>query len=141
MGDRPGVAKSELEIARIVWDLGEATVRQVVEALPPGRDLDFWTVQTYLRRLKAKGYLKTRREGRSNVYLPAVKPDQVVSEVTRDFVDRLFDGRALPLLQHLIQDRGLTEAEIDQLQQTLDELKAGGSSQSSSVGPGRRKRS
>ncbi len=55
MGKRPALAKSELELARIVWELGEATVRQVYEALPAERKLDFWTVQTYLRRLKAKG--------------------------------------------------------------------------------------
>ena len=69
------LARSELEIARIVWNLGEATVREVADALPEERGIDFWTVQTYLRRLKDKGYLKTRRQGRSNVYIPAVEPD------------------------------------------------------------------
>ena len=63
MAKRPAVAKSELEVAQIVWQLGEASVRQVLEALPPERGLDFKTVQTYLRRLEAKGYLRTRREG------------------------------------------------------------------------------
>ena len=77
---RPVLAKSELEVARIVWDLGEATVRQVFEALRPDRKLDFWTVQTYLRRLKVKGYLRTRKEGRSNVYVPSVRPDTVIGE-------------------------------------------------------------
>ncbi len=124
MTSRPALAKSELEIARIVWELGEATVRQVVDAFPDDREVDFWTVQTYLRRLKDKGYLTTRKEGRTNVYLPAVEPDQVVSEVTRDFIDRLFDGQTMPLFQHLIHDQGLTDDEIEQLQQTLNELKA-----------------
>lgn len=121
---RPALPKSELEIARIVWDLGEATVRQVVEALPVDRDLDFWTVQTYLRRLEAKGYLRKRREGRSNVYTAAVRPDSVVSEVLDDFITRLFDGEALPLFQHLIQDQRLTDDDIDELQKTLEDLKS-----------------
>lgn len=121
---RPELPKSELEIARIVWDLGEATVRQVVDALPAERDLDFFTVQTYLRRLEAKGYLRKRREGRSNVYSAAVRPDSVVSQVLDDFITRLFDGDALPLFHHLIQDHDLTDEEINQLQQTLDDLKA-----------------
>ena len=123
MAKRLPLAKSELEVARIVWDLGSATVRQVLEALPEQRDLDFKTVQTYLRRLKAKGYLKTHREGRSHVYTPAVRPRQVSREVVEDFVARTFDGEALPLFQHLIQDRGLTDEEIEQLQQTLDRLR------------------
>lgn len=121
---RPSLPKSELEVARIVWELGEATVRQVLDALPAERELDFFTVQTYLRRLESKGYLRKRREGRSNVYSAAVKPDSVVTEALDDFVERLFDGAALPLFQHLIRDRGLDDDEIDQLQQTLKELKA-----------------
>ena len=55
MAPRPGVSKGELEVARLVWDLKNATVRQVYEALPDGRDIDFTTVQTYLRRLEEKG--------------------------------------------------------------------------------------
>ena len=123
MAKRGALPKSELEIAKIVWDLGEATVRQVLEALPPERALDFWTVQTYLRRLEAKGYLRKRREGRSNVYSPAVRPKAVISEAVDDVVNRLFDGEAVPLVQHLIHDRGLSDAEIDELQKTLNALK------------------
>ena len=52
MSKRPAAAKSELEVARIVWQLGQASVRQVLEALPADRGLDFKTVQTYLRRLE-----------------------------------------------------------------------------------------
>ena len=120
---RPSLPKSEMEVLRIVWNLGSATVRQVLDALPARRKLDFWTVQTYLRRLAAKGYLHKQRAGRSNVYSPAVQPKSVMREVLEDFVDRVFDGDAIPLLQHLIRDRGLSDDEIDQLQQALDELK------------------
>ncbi len=125
MGKRPALAKSELEIARIVWKLREATVRQVLDALPADRNLDFWTVQTYLRRLESKGYLRKRREGRSNVYSSKVRPQTVVREVIDDVVERLFDGETLPLFQHLVEDRGLDDEEIAQLQQTLDQLKKG----------------
>jgi BlaI family penicillinase repressor len=123
MPKRPALSKSELEIARIVWNLGEATVRQVADALPEDREIDFWTVQTYLRRLAAKGYLRTRREGRNNVYSPSVRPRTVVHEVVDDLINRVFDGHALSLFQHLINERGLSEQEVDQLQKSLDEMK------------------
>jgi len=122
MSKRPAVAKSELEVARIVWELGEASVRQVLDALPGERNLDFKTVQTYLRRLAAKGYLRTRRDGRTNIYLPRVRPQQVVREVIDDLLKLLFGGESLPLFQHLIQDRGLTSAELDKLRVMLDEM-------------------
>ena len=120
---RPSLAKSELEVARIVWDLGEATVRQVHAALPRGRKLDFWTVQTYLRRLKQKGYLKARRVGQGNVYSAAIQPKRVIRQLMDEFVERLFDGDVLPLFQHLVESRGLTDEEIDELQERLNELK------------------
>ena len=123
MSKRPALAKSELELARIVWEMGEATVRQVYEALPAERKLDFWTVQTYLRRLKAKGYLKTRRRGRSNVYSQRARPAQVVRDLVDDFLNRLYDGETLPLFQQLIHDRGLSDEEIDELQNMLNQLK------------------
>ena len=123
MAKRPALAKSELEVARIVWRLGEATVRQVLDALPPKRGLDFATVQTYLRRLASKGYLRVRQQGRTNVYASSVEPGRVLRELIDDFVDRVFDGETLPLVQHLIQGAELSDDEIDRLQRTLDELK------------------
>jgi len=123
MAKRGALPKSELEVAKIVWDLGEATVRQVLEALPEDRQLDFWTVQTYLRRLEAKGYLQKRREGRNNIYSSAMRPKAVIGEALDDFLNRLFDGETLPLFQHLIHDRGLSDDEINELQRSLNELK------------------
>ena len=124
MSKRPAVAKSELEVAQIVWRLGEASVRQVLDALPQERGLDFKTVQTYLRRLEAKGYLRTRREGRAKMYSPRVRPKQVVREVVDDLLKLLFGGESLPLFQHLIEDRGLTEAEFEKLRVLLDETES-----------------
>jgi BlaI family transcriptional regulator, penicillinase repressor len=122
MSKRPAVAKSELEVAQLVWQLGQASVRQVLDVLPAQRGLDFKTVQTYLRRLEAKGYLRSRREGRAKVYVARVRPEQVVREVIDDFVHRLFGGETIPLFQHLINDRGLSDVEIGELRAMLDRL-------------------
>ena len=122
MSKRPAPAKSELEVARIVWKLGGATARQVLDAMPAERGLDFKTVQTYLRRLESKGYLKTEREGRSNVYRPTVRPGKVIGEVMDDVLKSLFDGQVLSLFQHFVNDRGLSEDEVRQLRDLLDRL-------------------
>ncbi len=124
MSQRPALAKSELEVARIVWNLGKATVRQVLDALPEDRRLDFKTVQTYLRRLQAKGYVHCRRQGRTNVYSSRVRPGQVIRQVVDDMVNRLFDGQPFPLVQHLLESPGLSDEQVERLQETLDQLKA-----------------
>ena len=122
MSPRSALPRSELEVARVVWKLGRATVRQVLETLPKKRGLDFKTVQTYLRRLEAKGYLRTRREGRTKVYTSRIRPAQVMREMVDDFLNRLYDGEAMPLLQHVILDRSLSEEEIEQLRRMLNQL-------------------
>lgn len=122
MPERPELAKSELEVAQIVWELERATVRQVLSRLPSDRGLDFKTVQTYLRRLEAKGYLASRMEGRARVYRPRVKRQTVVRELVDDFVRRVFQGNTLPLVQNIIHEQGMTRDELDQLRKMLDEM-------------------
>ena len=122
MTQRPALSKAEMEIARIVWDLQKATVRQALEALPESRDIDYKTVQTFLRRLEAKGYLTSKRNGRSLVYTAKIRPNQVIRETVKDFVGRLFDGETLPLVEHLIREQGLQSGDIDQLKSMLDDL-------------------
>jgi BlaI family penicillinase repressor len=122
MTERPGLSKGEIEVARVLWQLGEATVRQVHEAFPAQRSIEFATVQTYLRRLETKGYVKTRLDGRVRVYAPRVRPTTVIRETVNELVDRLFGGDALPLVRHLIEDRGLTEDNLAELRKLIDRL-------------------
>ncbi len=109
-------------MARALWDLRSATVREVFESFPPERRPDFTTVQTYLRRLEAKGYLRSRLRGRVKVYSPQVPADQVIRETVEDFMGRVFDGEALSLMQHLIHEQGIGSREIRALREMLDQL-------------------
>ncbi|MCA9037091.1 MAG: BlaI/MecI/CopY family transcriptional regulator [Planctomycetaceae bacterium] len=122
MPPRPGLSKAELEIARLVWELKSASVRQVFEALPVGREVDFTTVQTYLKRLEEKGYLNVRLENRAKIYSPRVKPRTVIRETVDDLVDRLFGGDAMPLVQHLVEEKEFSTADIEQLRSLLNRL-------------------
>ena len=126
MPPRPSLSKAELEIARIVWNLKDAGVRQVFNALPAGRNIDFTTVQTYLRRLEDKGYLNARLEGRNRVYSPKVRPQTVIRETGGELVDLLFAGETMPLMKHLVEERKFSADEIDQIRQLLDRLEGGG---------------
>src|SRR5688572_13964784 len=116
------LSKGELEVARVLWELGRATVREVHAALPDSRDVEFSTVQTYLRRLAAKGYVTARLDGRTNIYAPKVKPQTVIRETLNDLIDRLFGGETLPLMRHLIEERGINDDELAQLRQLLERL-------------------
>ena len=60
----PAVSPAETEILRIVWQLGQGTVQKVCDRLPSKRKITYATVQTLLRRLEKKGYIKHRNEGK-----------------------------------------------------------------------------
>lgn len=122
MKQRPPLSKGEMEVARVLWDLGRATVRQVHAAFPAGRAIEFATVQTYLRRLETKGYVKGQLEGRVRVYVPGVRPTTVIRETVDELVERLFGGETLPLVRHLIEDRGMQEQELAELRRLIDRL-------------------
>ena len=70
--------------------------------------------------LETKGHLKRAAGEKAHVYSP-VRPQQaVVKSMVREFVDRVFDGSARPLLVHLLKEKGLTTAERRELQKLLD---------------------
>jgi predicted transcriptional regulator len=117
---RPALSKGELEVARVVWERGAGTLGEIYEAVSAARGLDYTTVQTYLRRLELKGYLKSSRRGRTKIYAPKVRPTQVIGETIDDLLNRLFDGEVVPLMRHLIEDRGISDAELQALRTLLD---------------------
>ena len=125
MPPRPSLSKGELEIARIVWELKDAGVRQVFEALPVSRDIDFSTVQTYLRRLEEKGYVNARLEGRSRIYSPKERAQTVIRETVGELIDLLIAGESMPLMKHLVEECRFSPGDIDQLRQLLDRLEGG----------------
>lgn len=121
MNDRPALSKGELEVARALWNLKQGTVREVHEMLGEST-MEFATVQTYLRRLEQKGYLRAKLAGRTRVYSPKVKPRTVIRETVNDIIHRLFAGETMPLMEHLIEDRGLSSDDITKLREMLDRL-------------------
>lgn len=125
MGERPALSKGEMEVARVLWEIGPAGVRQVHEALMSDRAIDFATVQTYLRRLETKGYASSRLKGRMRIYSAKTKPKTVIRETVDDLVERLFGGEAMPLVRHLIEDRGIGESELAELRALIDRLEKG----------------
>jgi BlaI family transcriptional regulator, penicillinase repressor len=110
----------ELEIMKAIWPLGRATVRDIYDRLRDRRSIAYTTVQTMMNILESKGHLRKEPGEKAQVYVP-VRPQQaVVKSMVREFVDRVFDGSARPLLVHLVKEKGLTDRERRALQKLLD---------------------
>jgi predicted transcriptional regulator len=111
----------ELEIMKVVWQKGEATVRDVYEDLLGRRKIAYTTVMTMLNVLETKGHLRKRQDDRAFVYKPTKPEATVVRSMVREFVDRLFDGAAEPLVVHLLKDRHFTRKELEELARHIEE--------------------
>ncbi len=118
---RATLTPQELEIMKVVWQKGEATVRDVYEVLRERRKVAYTTVMTMMKVLEGKGHLKRREEDRAYVYRPTRPESAVVRSMVREFVDRLFDGAAQPLLVHLVKDRRLSRKEVEELARQIEE--------------------
>ena len=116
------MSPAETEVLRLVWQRGEATVQQVCAALPVRRKVAYKTVQTLLRRLEEKGYLRHRIEGKAHIFGPAVQREQVVKRTVLDFLDRLFGGDPRPLMQFLVREGHVDARDIEELRKLIDEL-------------------
>ena len=117
----PSLGAQELAIMKVVWRRESATVREVYETLRERRPVAYTTVMTMMSTLETKGYLKKTAEGRAFRYRPARPERRVMSALVQDFLDRVFDGAARPLLAHLVTDSRLTKAEREELRRLIDE--------------------
>ena len=111
----PTLTPQELEIMKVVWSRGHATVRDVYEALLEERKIAYTTVMTMMNVLERKGHLRKKAEGRSFLYRPTRPQRQVVGSMVREFVQRVFGGSAAPLLAHLVDEERLTPEDLDAL--------------------------
>ena len=112
----------ELEIMKVIWPREQATVREVYDALRERRSIAYTSVQTMMNVLESKGHLARHAAERAHVYTP-VRPQQtVVRSMVREFVDRVFDGSARPLLVHLLKDKRLSARDRRDVQQLIDRL-------------------
>ncbi len=118
----PGpLTEFELEIMHVVWELGDATVKQVHEVLSARRPVAYTTVMTMLGLLAKKGHLKREESGRAFVYRPAHPKGRVVSRMLDDFVEKVFRGSARPLVLALLKDRKISKRELDEIVRLAEE--------------------
>ena len=104
---------------KVIWPLGQATVREVYDHLRSRREIAYTTVQTMMNLLEAKGHLRKTAGPRAQSYVPALPQQQVVRGMVQEFIARVFDGSARPLLLHLMKDTSLTPRERRALEQLL----------------------
>ncbi len=100
---------------KIVWDRDSVTVRDVYEVLLERRKVAYTTVMTMMKILEQKGRLKKTQAERAYVYRAAQPKGQVIGAMVKEFVNRVFNGSAEPLLVHLVEEHNLSKEDLDEI--------------------------
>lgn len=118
------VTDRELEILKVLWRHGRASVREVQEDLNSNSAVPvaYSTVQTLLNIMEEKkGLVRHVVEGRTFIYIPKKTPDRTIRELTKRFVDRVFDGALDRVMVALIDSKSPSPEELDRLRAMIDE--------------------
>lgn len=121
----PGERISEAEhaVMEALWRQSPLTAAEVCDEVSAQRGWSLATVKTLLGRLVAKKAVASEPEGRRFLYSPLVERSDYVGGESRRLVDRLFGGRAAPLLVHLVEAEALSEADIDEIERLIREFR------------------
>jgi len=121
----PAPTDRELEALKVLWERGEATVRDLADAMNErsGRDagdaLAYTTVLSLLQVMEQKDLVGHRREGKAYVYVPRVDEQSTFRRLAGSFLDKVFDGAVDEYLVHALESKRLSADELDQLEAML----------------------
>ena len=117
----PTLTEAELKLMDIIWKKDQATVSEVVAALPKGNKLAYSTVLTTMRILEQKGYLQHRKEGRAFVYEPIVDRRGARKNAMRYMMSRFFDDSPELLVLNLLENGDIDAVGLERLKKQVEE--------------------
>jgi predicted transcriptional regulator len=118
-----GLGELQAEVMEIVWGKGQATVADVVETIARRRPVTYTTVLVAMQKLRQKGWLKHKSEGRAHVYSPRRTREQVHGGLLKDFLRSAFGGDARLLLANLLDAHPLSAQELEDLRRLIEQRK------------------
>ncbi|MEM9586610.1 MAG: BlaI/MecI/CopY family transcriptional regulator [Planctomycetota bacterium] len=109
----------ETEILKVLWEIGEASVRDVHARLVEQSGLHFNTIQTQLRIMDEKGLVRHRRDGRTLIYRAVCTRDQV----SKRFLQKVYDGAVGEMVLNMLSGEKLSEQELSDLEAMIAEAR------------------
>lgn len=114
--------ESELEILALLWEMGDASVRQIHEKLSASKATGYTTTLKILQIMHAKGMVNRNEENRSHIYSPAISQKETQKSLVSNFVSTAFGGSAKKLVMHALGQGETSKEEIKEIRAFLDQL-------------------
>lgn len=114
------LGRRQLEIMRLLWRLGEATVSDLRESLETAKPLAHTTIATMISRLEKQGLVAHRVVDRAYVYRAVVSEDRLGRTVVHDLIDRMFSGSAAQLVSQVLESDQVDAAELRRIRELVN---------------------
>ena len=114
------LGRVQLLIMQVLWNKGEATAREITDAMNLIEPIAHSTVQTLLRGLEDKQAVDHRAAERTFVFFPLVKEDDFKNSATQELLSRVFRGKTKDLVAHLLADEGVSSAELAEIRKLIN---------------------
>lgn len=115
--------ESELEILQVLWQKGNASVREVHEELSKVKEAGYTTTLKLMQIMHEKGLVKRDASFKTHIYQPAVSKEKTQRHMLGKMINSLFGGSPTQLVMQALGDHKATVEELDEIQKLLDELK------------------
>ncbi len=116
----PRLGKVQLQIMQVLWERGEATAREITDALNQSAPIAHSTTQTLLRKLEDKGAVAHESRDRVFVFRPLSRQSEVSESAARDLLTRVFGGSVYGLVSHLLKHEHISDDEMRRLRALID---------------------
>ena len=113
----------ELQLLSVLWEKGPSTVRETLSSLPDGKTRAYTTVLTVMQNLEKKGLVKRTSRGTAHVYHPTETQKTTLRPLLQGLLQNVFQGRVASVMQHLLEDPNVTDEELNEIRDLIDERK------------------
>lgn len=115
-----------MEILSVLWERGEATVREVHEILSPSNPTGYTTVLKLLQIMHEKGLVERDESAKAHVYRARLAQEETQKTLVSDLLDRAFRGSALKLVQHVLETKPTSAEELAEIRKMIAEAEKKG---------------
>ncbi|MGI8639935.1 MAG: BlaI/MecI/CopY family transcriptional regulator [Pyrinomonadaceae bacterium] len=113
--------KSELEILSVLWELEQATVREVFEAINEQKSSSYTTVLKLMQIMTEKGLVERDDASKAHIYKAKQPQEQTQKNLVSDLLEKAFRGSALKLVQHVLEAKPTSAEELKEIRKLIKE--------------------
>jgi len=112
---------AELDILNVLWEKGPSTVRDVYGSLNERKPTTYTTVLKFMQIMNEKGLVKRDEHAKAHIYRAVPTEEQTQKNMVSDLLDRAFRGSALKLVQHVLETKAASPAELAEIRRMIAE--------------------